>query len=78
MGMTQEEHWIKNYEEVVEFIRTNHRNLSKYKEDERTLFTWVKHNRKVMNKGELKPERLKRFEELMKLCERYRRVNQYK
>lgn len=75
--MTQDEHWIKNYEEVVEFIRTNHRNLSKYKEEERTLFTWVKHQRKVVNAGKMKEERVEMFEKLLEMCEEYRRVNQY-
>ena len=75
--MTQNEHWNKNYEEVVEFMRTNHRNLSKYKEEERTLFTWVKHNRKVMNKGEMKEPRLSKFRELLELSKEYKRKNQY-
>lgn len=59
------------------FIEKNHRNPSKYYDEEKLMHDWVKHNRKVMNKGGVKPERLKKFEELMKLCERYRRVNQY-
>ncbi len=75
--MTQEERWIARYNEVVEFINANHRNLSKYNLDERQLYTWVKHQRKVMNQGELKEPRLSRFRELMELCEKYRRKNQY-
>lgn len=75
--MTQEERWIARYNEVVEFINANHRNLSKYNLDERQLYTWVKHQRKVMNQGELKEPGLSRFRELMELCEKYRRKNQY-
>ena len=76
-SMTQEEKWIVRYNEVVEFINANHRNLSKYNLDERQLYTWVKHQRKVMNAGELKEPRLSRFKELLALCERYRRKNQW-
>lgn len=76
--MTQDERWIARYNEVVEFINANHRNLSKYNLDERQLYTWVKHQWKVMNQGELKEPRLSKFRELMELSEKYKRVNQYK
>ena len=75
--MTQEERWQERYLEVKGFIENNHRNLSKYNLDERQLYTWVKHQRKVMNQGELKDPRLGRFKELLAICELNRRKNQY-
>lgn len=75
--MTQEEKWLKNYNEVKTFIETNHRNHSKYDLEERRLYTWMKHNRKQMNAGVLKPERVAAFKELLALCEQYKRVNQW-
>ena len=51
--MTQDERWQNNYEEVIRFVKTNHRNLSKYELSERRLYTWMKHNRKQMNAGEV-------------------------
>lgn len=75
--MTQDEKWLQNYNEVISFLNTSHRNLSKYNLDERRLFTWMKHNRKVMNSGGLKPERVEKFKELLVLAETYRRKNQY-
>lgn len=33
--MTQEELWLKEYDEVVSFIETNKRNPSKYDDEER-------------------------------------------
>ncbi len=44
---------------------------------EHDMLNWLKANRKVMNKGEMKEERVERFRELMEMCERYRRKNQY-
>ena len=41
------------------------------------MLNWLKANRKVMNKGEMKEERVERFRELLEMCERYRRKNQY-
>lgn len=77
MTMTQEEKWLANYHEVKTFIETKRRNLSKYDLEERRLYTWMKHNRKQMNAGELKPERATAFKELLTLSERYRHKNQY-
>ena len=56
----------------------NHRNPSKHRIEEHDMLNWVKANRKVMKKGEMKEERVERFRELMEMCERYRRKNQYK
>lgn len=75
--MTQEEKWKTRYDEVMLFIKKNGRNLSKYNLEERRLYTWLKHNRKLMNAGELKPERVERFRNLLEMTEQYRRKNQY-
>ena len=75
--MTQDEKWLKNYEEVVAFIKKNRRNPSKYVDEERGLVNWCKHQRKIINVGGMKPERVKMFEELQELMEEYKRVNQY-
>ena len=75
--MTQEERWNNRYEEVKGFIETNKRNPSKHRIEEHDMLNWVKHNRKVMNKGVLKAERVERFNELLALIEGYKRKNQY-
>ncbi len=68
--MTQDEIWQKKYEEVVAFIKKNKRNPSKYDPEERGLYlNWLRHNRKLYNAGELKPERVKLFEDLLSLSE---------
>ena len=77
-AMTQDEAWKKNYDEVMSFITENGRNLSKYNLEERRLYTWLKHQRTVMNSGEMKEERITPFKKLLELSERYRRKNQYK
>lgn len=60
--MTQEERWLKRYEEVVGFIETNKRNSSKHDEEERGNFlNWLKANRKALNAGKMKPERVEKL-----------------
>ena len=68
---------MARYKEVVTFIETNKRNPSKYDAEERgEYYTWLKHNRKQLNAGTLKPERVEKLKELLSLCEQYKRKNQ--
>ena len=75
--MDQETRWLKRYQEVVSFIETNHRNPSKHRIEEHDMLNWVKANRKVMNAGKMKPERVEMFNILLELIEKYKRINQY-
>jgi len=66
------------YIEVVTFIETNKRNPSRYDEEERGKYlNWIKANRKAMNAGKMKPERVEKFRKLLEMTELYRRKNQY-
>ena len=75
--MTQEERWNIRYNEVKAFIETNHRNLSRHRIEEHDMLNWLKANRKVMNAGKMRPERVEKFEKLLAMSEQYRRKNQY-
>ena len=75
--MTQDERWRAKYNEVIDFMETNHRNPSRHRIEEHDMLNWLKATRKKMNAGELKEERLIKFKELLALSEQYRRVNQY-
>ena len=75
--MTQDERWQLRYNEVKCFVEANHRNPSKYADEERNMVTFVKHTRKQMNQGLLKPERIEVFKKLQELMEQYKHVNQY-
>jgi len=75
--MTQDERWLERYNELKTFIETNRRNPSKHRMEEHDMLNWLKANRKLMNAGKMKPERIKMFEELLTLIEQYKRVNQY-
>jgi hypothetical protein len=76
--MTQEERWMSKYNEVVEFIETNHRNPSKHRIEEHDMLNWIKANRKALNAGKMKEERLSKFKELLALMEEHKHVNQWK
>ena len=75
--MTQDERWLVRYNEVKEFIEREHRNPSKYRLEEHDHLNWLKANRKVLNVGKMKAERVEKFNVLLALAERYRHVNQY-
>lgn len=72
------ETWIQKYNDVVAFIKVNKRNPSKHDDEERGRYlNWMKHNRKLYAAGEMKEERKEAFQNLLELCEQYRRKNQY-
>ena len=74
--MDQETRWLTRYKEVVGFIETNHRNPSKHRIEEHDMLNWIKANRKALNAGKMKLERVEKFEKLQELMEEYKRVNQ--
>ncbi len=75
--MTQDERWAIRYNEVMEFITSNHRNPSKYNMEERNMVNFLKHNRKQMNQGLLKSDRIEAFKKIMALMEQYKWKNKY-
>ena len=75
--MTQEEKWLLKYNEVMEFINTNHRNPSKHRIEEHNMLNWVKQQRKLLNAGSLKLERIEKFRGLLAIIEENKRVNQW-
>ncbi len=75
--MDQETRWLTRYNEVKEFIETNHRNPSKHRIEEHDMLNWLKANRKKVNAGELKEPWLSKFKELLELSEQYKHKNQW-
>ena len=75
--MDQDTRWLTRYNEVMTFIETNKRNPSKHRIEEHDMLNWLKANRKQMNAGTLKPERVEAFEKLLAKMEECKRVNQY-
>lgn len=59
------------------FIEENHRNPSKYRLEEHDMLNWLKANRKAMNAGKMKLERVEKFRKLLEMTKQYRRKNQF-
>ena len=76
--MTQDERWLTRYNEVMEFIFSNHRNPSRHRIEEHDMLNWLKANRKTMNAGKLQEGRVEMFKKLLTTMEQYKRKNQYK
>jgi hypothetical protein len=75
--MTQDEKWNARYNEAMTFIETNKRNPSKHHVEEHDSLNWLKANRKALNAGKMKLERVEKFKKLLEMTEQYRRKNQY-
>lgn len=61
----------------MDFIESNHSNPSKHRIEEHNMLNWLKANRKVLNAGNMKPERTEKFRKLLELIEQNRRKNQW-
>ena len=68
---------MARYNEVKSFIVVNHRNPSKYYDEEKLMVHFLKRNRKPMNAGELQEPRLGMFKELLELMGQFKKKNQY-
>lgn len=75
--MTQDERWLAKFNEVKGFIEFNQRNPSKHRIEEHLMLNFIKHNRKLLNAGAMKPERVVKFNQLLETIEEYKRKNQY-
>lgn len=74
--MTQDERWLVRYNEVKDFIESEHRNPSKHRIEDHLMLNFIKHNRKLLNAGKMKADRVEKFNELLGLGEKDRRGNQ--
>ena len=75
--MDQDTRWRIKFNEVRSFIEKNHRNPSKHYPEEKLMHHWVHHNRKQLNAGTLKAERVEPFNQLLALMEENKHKNQY-
>ena len=75
--MTQDEKWQLQYEQMMDFMETNHRRPSKHRIEEHDLLNWFKHTKKMIAKGDYPTDRLEKFAKLLELADKYRRKNQY-
>ncbi len=67
--MDQDTRWLTKYNEMMEFMETNHRNPSRHRLEEHDMLNWLKATRKKMNTRELKEERLVKFKGLLLIAE---------
>ena len=75
--MTQDEKWMARYNEVMTFIETNKRNPSRHRIEDHDMLNWLKANRKVLNVGNMKADRIEKFRKLLEMTGQYKRKNQY-
>ena len=75
--MTHDERWSQQWQALIDFMEANKRRPSKFIDEERRMRNWWKHQQKLLNAGELKTDRIEKFNQLLELGEKYKHVNQY-
>lgn len=75
--MTQNEKWLLQYEQMMAFMNDYHRRPSKHRVEEHLLLNWFRHNEKLLKHGKMSAQRKEKFEALMEVAIKFRRINQY-
>ena len=75
--MTQDERWQAQYDQMMAFMKENHRRPSKHRLEEHDMLNWFKHTKKLIARGECPQERIEKFAVLMETANKYRRKNQH-
>jgi hypothetical protein len=75
--MTRDENWDANWQAIYDFVNTNGRNPSKHKAEDRAMLHWLKYHKRQWKAGKMDQQQKQRFEELLLLLEKHRRINQY-
>ena len=75
--MTQDERWQRQYDQMMEFMETNHRRPSKHRPEEHDMLNWFKATKKQIAKGGYPEDRIEKFNRLLEVADKYRRKNQY-
>lgn len=75
--MTRDENWDANWQTIYDFVNTNGRNPSKHKAEDRKMLYWLKYNKRQWKADKMNERQKQRFEELLLLLEKHRRINQY-
>ena len=73
--MTQDERWLQ--QTIMDFMEANKRRPSKFVDEERGIRNWWKQQQKLVNAGALKSDRIAKYNELLRLGEKYKHKNQW-
>lgn len=60
--MTQDERCLVKYNEMLDFMKRYHSRLSKHIMEQRYNWIWMRHQQKLLVKGEMKEERGKNLD----------------
>lgn len=75
--MKREVSWELRYNEVLEFVESNHRGPSRHHPEEHKMLNWMKFNRKCYNGGKMEGEKKEKFQKLIEKIHSFHRINQY-
>ena len=77
LDMTQDERWQAQYDQMMAFMKENHRRPSKHRLEEHDMLNWYKYTKKMIARGDYPADRIAKFKILQDTADEYRRLNQY-
>lgn len=74
---SQDKRWDRMWQAYTDYMNENGCRPSKHHTEDMRLFDWYKHNKKLLNQGKLRPERMEKFRLLLIEAKDVQRVNQH-
>ena len=74
--MKIEENWNEKYQLIIDYMLANKRRPSKHRAEDHPMLNWIKYNKKMKVRGKMSAERAEKFEQLLAIADKYRKLNQ--
>lgn len=71
-----EEAWNAKCQEIMDYMERFKRRPSKHRVEDHLMLNWIKYNKKMKARGNMPENRIEKFEKLLELANKYRKVNQ--
>lgn len=70
--------WNSKWQAYVDYMNEHGCRPSKHHKEDMVLFDWFKHNKKLLNQGKLRTDRIKKFKQLLVEAKDLQRINQHR
>lgn len=75
-GMNWRKDWNHKWQEVMDYMNKFKRRPSKHRVEDHKMLNWIKYNKKLKSRGKMPADREEKFNRLLTLADKYRKVNQ--
>jgi len=76
LDMGAERTWNMKWQEIMDYMNEFKRRPSKHRMEDHKMLNWIKYNKKIKSRGKMPADKEEKFNQLLDLADKYRKVNQ--